>query len=122
MYFDGDLSRTTGWKIETWDSGGRCNVSSYFGVVEASRFTDLLGNVSVLTFDSLGKSQLKASVTATRLAPFPNESTSSISGWARIYSNWTLPLTGALYSGARGPIVSGKSTNFGIAVNHEFTK
>ncbi|MEO9102739.1 MAG: hypothetical protein ABI212_11860 [Burkholderiaceae bacterium] len=120
---DRDLGRTL-WSIRSWDDSGRPTPILEFVTLGQSRSVDLLGNVSVVVFDHLGKSQLKASITAKQPTVFPYDGT-SISGWAQIGgypSEKPLPLTGALYSGARGPIVSGKSTNFGIAVNHEFTK
>ncbi len=120
---DGDLTGTR-QTIQFWDDSGRRLPTSHFVILEPGRSVDLLGNVSVVVFDLLGKSQLGASITAQQPTNFPIDQ-DSISGWAQIgayTSQGLLPLTGALYSGARGPTVSGKSTNFGIAVNHEFTK
>lgn len=91
------------------------------------------GVAKVLTFDVdvALSSVLRASITAESIyayaSPGFHASTSladARAGWVRMLPGTSqgAPLIGAAYIQARGPLVSGKSTNFGVLYNHDTTR
>lgn len=93
----------------------------------------LCGAAPVLVFDqdALTASVLKARITAVSIFPVGSLVESLPpgvdAGWALLSCDGTgmgigMPLLGSAFIQARGPLVSGKSTNFGILYNHDFQK
>lgn len=91
----------------------------------------LCGAAPVLVFDPdpLAASVLRAKTTAVSIFPIGSNVESlppSVkAGWAFLISEGTgmgMPLLGSAFIRARGPLVAGKSTNFGILYNHNLEK
>ena len=111
------------WTFSTWSPTGEANEPPFGGITRPmGHSVELCGSVGVILFADDAASILKSSVNAVQpIVGFTPQAVGSIDGSASIKTGSTvgLPLLGASYSGARGPIVSNKSTYFGFADNHD---
>ena len=103
-------------------------VQIFSSVVDPDRRL-LCRTTTVLTFDggptldSVLRAELAQSI--VWLAGLSENALSGfVAGWAvlRSYLPQGMPVIGSAYIGARGPLVSGKSTNFGLVFNHDASR
>ena len=103
-------------------------VQIFSSVVDPDRRL-LCRTTTVLTFDGgptldsvLRAEQAQSIVWLAGLSE--NALSGFVAGWAvlRSYLPQGMPVIGSAYIGARGPLVSGKSTNFGLVFNHDASR
>lgn len=105
---------------------------SYGGYETLFPAVSLCGAVAVLVFsdENLKESVLHANISSTSIFTLNPITGGQIpaelrEGWARLYVEGNgmngLPVMGASYIHATGPLVAGKSTNFGVLYNHNTT-
>lgn len=101
--------------------GGRIGGDRFDGPPGFYAWREICGAVSVLIFDGIPRSTsvLRAGFTQS-VVVIDSMPTSFDAGWGYFETIGAAgrPLIGAAYIQARGPLVSGKSTNFGILYNH----
>lgn len=91
------------------------------GTFAAATTFSFCGESSVFNFAAAAPSSvLGANVAVTSRAPFIAD------GWLKLSTPGLtaagLPLIGSSYQKATGPAVAGKSTNFGVTIDHRFTR